>query len=137
MSFHPPTSTERNGRYRCRAIASFLSSLLLDIYTYHFTWWKLVDKNSVVSSYMDINAIINIGISLVTVGKKYLSNQNFSSESLCSWDDFGSLGCRIGECSFFYVLCLFLGSVIDFFRSAKTIVITSTCFIKSCPHENN
>ena len=31
---------------------------------------------------MGINAITNVGISLVTVGKKYLSNQNVSSESL-------------------------------------------------------
>ena len=30
---------------------------------------------------------------------------------LGSCDDFGSLGCRIGEGSFFYVLCLFPGSV--------------------------
>ena len=66
-----------------KAMASFFSSLLLDIFTYHFTWWKLVDKNSIVSSYMGINAITNVGISLVTVGKKYLSNQNVSSESLC------------------------------------------------------
>ena len=58
------------------------SSLLLYISTYHFTWWKLVEKNSIVSSYMDINAITNISILLVTVGKKYLSNQNFSSETL-------------------------------------------------------
>ena len=64
------------------AMESFFSSLLLDIFAYHFTWWKLVDKNSIVSSYMDINAITNICISSVTVGKKYLSNQNVSSESL-------------------------------------------------------
>ena len=51
-------------------MASVFSSLLLDVYTNHFTWWKLVDKNSIVSSYMDINAITNVGISLVTVGKK-------------------------------------------------------------------
>ena len=25
-----------------------------------------------------------------------------------SWDDFGSLGCRIGECSFFYVHIMFI-----------------------------
>ena len=31
---------------------------------------------------------------------------------LGSWDHFGSLGCRIGECPFRYVLVLFLGSVI-------------------------
>ena len=30
-----------------------------------------------------------------------------------SWDHFGSLGCRIGECPFFYVSILFLGSVIS------------------------
>ena len=42
-----------------------------------------MDKNSIVSSYAGINAITNVGISLVTVGKKYLSNQNISSESLC------------------------------------------------------
>ena len=30
---------------------------------------------------------------------------------LGSWDHFGSLGCRIGECPFRYVLILFLGSV--------------------------
>ena len=65
------------------AMTSFFSGLLLDKITYHFTWWKLVDKNSTVSSYKGINAITNVGISLVTVGKKYLSNQNFSSESLC------------------------------------------------------
>ena len=83
LSFYPPTSTEQNGSYMFKAMASFFSSLLLDIFTYHFTWWKLVDKNSIVSSYMGINAITNVGISLVTVGKKYLSNQNVSSESLC------------------------------------------------------
>ena len=65
-----------------KAMASFFSSLLLDICPYHFTWWKLVDKNSIVSSYADINAVTNVGISLVTVGKKYICNQNVSSESL-------------------------------------------------------
>ena len=30
---------------------------------------------------------------------------------LGSWDDFGSLGCRIGECPFFYDSILFLGNV--------------------------
>ena len=30
---------------------------------------------------------------------------------LGSWDHFGSLGCRIGECPFFYDSILFLGSV--------------------------
>ena len=66
-----------------KAMASFWTSLLLDIFTYHFTWWKLVDKNSIVSSYAGINAITNVGISMVTVRKKYLSNQDVSSESLC------------------------------------------------------
>ena len=74
-----------------RAMASFFSSLLLDICPYHFTWLKLVDKNSIVSSYMGINAITNIDISSVTVGKKILSNQNVSSESLCN-------GCEHGTC---------------------------------------
>ena len=65
------------------AMLSFFSSLLLDIYTYHFTWWKLVDKNSIVSSWMGINDITNVGILLVTVGKKDLGNQNKWTESLC------------------------------------------------------
>ena len=67
----------------CKGMPSFFSSLLLDIFRYHFTWYTLVDENSIVSSYMGISAIINVGISLVTVGKKYLGNQNVSSESLC------------------------------------------------------
>ena len=54
-------------------MASFSRSLLLDIFAYHFTWWKLVDKNSIVSSYMGINTITDVGISLVTVGKKGLN----------------------------------------------------------------
>ena len=49
------------------AMESFFSSLLLDIFAYHFTWWKLVDKNSIVLSYMGIDAIINQGISLLIV----------------------------------------------------------------------
>ena len=57
-------------------MASFFSSLLLDIFTNHFSWCKLVDKNSIVSSYMSTNAIANEGISMVTVGKKDLRNQN-------------------------------------------------------------
>ena len=55
-----------------KAMASFFSSLLLDIFTYHFPWWKLVDKNSIVPSYMGVNAITNVGVLLVTVGKKLL-----------------------------------------------------------------
>ena len=38
MSFHPPTSAEQNSVYMFKAMASFFSSLLLDIFTYHFTW---------------------------------------------------------------------------------------------------
>ena len=67
-----------------RAMASFFATLLLDIFTCQFNWVKLVDKNSIVSSYMGINAITNVGISLVTARKKYLSIQNVSSESLCT-----------------------------------------------------
>ena len=66
----------------------FFSSLLLEIFTYHFTWWKLVDKNLIVSSYMGINAITNVGISLVTVGKKDLTNQNVCTESQWASEDF-------------------------------------------------
>jgi len=72
LSFYPTASTKQNGSYIFKAMASFFSSLLLDVFTYHFTWWKLVDKNSIVSSYLGINAITNEGISLLTVGKKIL-----------------------------------------------------------------
>ena len=58
------------------AMEAFFSSLLLDIFTYHFTWWKLVDKNSIVLGYMGVNTISAVGISSVTVEKKYLTNQN-------------------------------------------------------------
>ena len=55
------------------AMASFFSGLLLDIFTYNFTWWKLVDKNLIVSSYMGTNTITDVGISLVSVGRKGLN----------------------------------------------------------------
>ena len=64
------------------AMVSFFNSLLLEIFTYHFNRWKLVDKRSIVSSYMGINAITTVGISSVTVGKKDLRNQNVGTESL-------------------------------------------------------
>ena len=66
-----------------QSMASIFSSLLLHIFTYHFTLWKLVDENSIVSSYMGTNAIANVGISLVIVGKR---NQNVWTKSLCIWD---------------------------------------------------
>ena len=50
------------------AITYFFS--ILYIFTHHFTWWKLVDKNSIVLRYMGFNTITAVGISLVTVGKK-------------------------------------------------------------------
>ena len=43
---------------------------------------------------------------------------------LCSWDYFGSLGCRIGECPFLYVLILFLGSVVS---SSLTYILNFWC----------
>ena len=42
-----------------------------------------MEKNSIVSSYMGVNTIPDVGISLVTVGKKDLRNQNERTESLC------------------------------------------------------
>ena len=39
------------------AMAYFFSSLLLDIFTYHFIWWKLVDKKSIVLGYMGVNTV--------------------------------------------------------------------------------
>ena len=41
-----------------------------------------MEKNSIVSSYMGVNTIPDVGISLVTVGKKDLRNQNERNESL-------------------------------------------------------
>ena len=70
----------------CKAMASFFSSLLLDIFTYHITWWKLVDENSIFSSYLGINAItaMQCRYLICNCWKKYLSNQNVSSEALWS-----------------------------------------------------
>ena len=72
LSFHPPTFTERNGRYLSKATASFFSSLLLDICPYHFIWWKLVDKNSIFLTSLGTTAITYSNVSSITDGKKDL-----------------------------------------------------------------
>ena len=50
---------------------------------------------------------------------------------LGSWDDFGSLGCRIRKCPFFYVSILSLGSVQDDGR------VPSSCIQNPCQGARN
>ena len=42
---------------------------------------------------------------------------------LGSWDDFGSIGCRIGKCPFFIVSILFLGSVTLIYFNKKLLCL--------------
>ena len=95
FEFYPPTSTKWNGRFMCLVMASFISTSLQDIVTHYFTWWKLVDENSIVSRYLGINSIPNTGFSLVTVGKKDLRNQNIWTDSLFDPNRCGIFGMLI------------------------------------------